>query len=162
MTTGPASTLGAVPAAGGCRFTVWAPRAQGLQLPIVEPHERLLEMQALDRGYYPADLEGLLPGALYTYRMQDGRERADPPSRLQPQGVHGSSQVADPAFSWEDGAWHGLSVSKYIIYEIHTGTFTPEGTFDAVLPHLDYLSELGVTALELMPVAQFPGGRNWG
>ena len=70
--------------------------------------------------------------------------------------------MAEPRFAWDDGHWSGLPLSDYVIYELHVGTFTPEGTFDAVIPYLDELKELGLTALELMPVAQFPGGRNWG
>jgi len=76
--------------------------------------------------------------------------------------VHQASQVVDPAFPWEDEHWSGLPLSQYVIYELHVGTFTPEGTFEAIIPHLPELKDLGVTAIELMPVAQFPGNRNWG
>jgi len=106
-------------------------------------------------------LEDVPPGSLYLIRL-DGRERPDPASRFQPEGVHGPSQVVDLHRDWQDAAWRGLPLSGYVFYELHVGTFTPEGTFDAVIPHLDELRDLGVTAIEIMPVAQFPGGRNWG
>jgi maltooligosyltrehalose trehalohydrolase len=103
------------------------------------------------------------PGALYLYRLDGNKERPDPASRFQPQGVHGPSQVIDRnVFPRENGEWTGLPLESYILYELHVGTFTTEGTFDAVIPRLDALKELGVTAVELMPVAQFPGSRNWG
>ncbi len=86
----------------------------------------------------------------------------DPASRLQPEGVHQASQVVDLRFPWTDGAWRGLLLEQFVFYELHVGTFTKEGTFDAVIPHLQELADLGVTAIEIMPVAQFPGTRNWG
>lgn len=107
--------------------------------------------------------ENVFPGTSYIYRLDDERERPDPASRFQPEGVHGPSQVVDPhEFRWDDGDWKGTPLKDYIVYELHVGTFTPEGTFDAVIPRLDYLVELGLTAIEIMPVGQFPGGRNWG
>ena len=84
-------------------------------------------------------------------------------SRSQPEGVHGPSQIIDHSlFPWDDTAWKGIPVDEYVIYELHVGTFTPEGTFEALAGCLDYLKELGVTAIEIMPVGQFPGDRNWG
>lgn len=118
-------------------------------------------MEAMQRGYYQVILENIKPGSLYFYRLEE-KERPDPASRSQPQGVQGPSQVIDPNFPWDDSNWFGLPLRDYIIYELHVGTFTPEGTFDAIIPHLQELRELGVTAVELMPVAQFPGNRNWG
>ena len=103
------------------------------------------------------------PGDTYCFAFDDGRTRPDPVSRSQPHGVHGPSQVVDPdAFSWSDEDWRGIALEDYIFYELHTGTFTPDGTFDGVISKLDYLRELGITAIELMPVAEFPGNRNWG
>jgi len=105
-----------------------------------------------NRGYFQGLIHDVSPGALYLYRLDGDKERPDPASRFQPLGVHQASQVH----------WSGLPLSQYVIYELHVGTFTPEGTFEAIIPHLPELKDLGVTAIELMPVAQFPGNRNWG
>ncbi len=103
------------------------------------------------------------PGTDYQYRLDGGPERPDPVSRWRPSGVHGPTRIVDPAaFQWSDGAWRGLEMADLVIYELHVGTFTPAGTFDAVIERLPALRELGVTAIEIMPVAEFPGGRNWG
>jgi maltooligosyltrehalose trehalohydrolase len=117
-----------------------------------------------ESGYHTVRVDGLGEGTRYFYRLPGKRLRPDPVSRFQPLGVHGPSEVVDPeAFDWEDHFWKGMAPEKMILYEIHVGTFTAAGTFEAVIPLLDYLQEeLGVTALELMPVAQFPGERNWG
>ena len=98
----------------------------------------------------------------YVYRLDGQKERPDPASRFQPQGVHGPSQVVDPRFPWEDPCWFGTPLRDYVLYELHVGAFTPDGTFEAVIPFLEELQELGITAVEIMPVAQFPGNRNWG
>ncbi len=123
----------------------------------------MVPMQSAERGYFHTRLSDLPAGALYRYRLNGhGDERPDPASRSQPQGVHGPSQVVDSRFDWTDAAWRGLPLEKYVLYELHVGTFTPEGTFDAVIPRIADLKALGITALEIMPVAQFPGSRNWG
>jgi maltooligosyltrehalose trehalohydrolase len=102
-------------------------------------------------------------GTEYWYRIDGERDRPDPVSRALAGGVHGASRVVDPRdFAWSDAGWRGLAMAELIIYELHVGTFTPAGTFDAAIERLPYLVDLGVTALELMPVAEFPGGRNWG
>lgn len=129
---------------------------------VVGSEERVVPIEPEQRGYHGAIVEGVEPGTLYRYRLDEERARPDPASRFQPEGVHGPSQVVDPHFEWGDEGWSGLSLRDYVIYELHVGLFTPEGTFDAIVPHLDELKELGVTAIELMPVAQFPGTRNWG
>ncbi|MBI3326073.1 MAG: malto-oligosyltrehalose trehalohydrolase [Nitrospinae bacterium] len=147
---------------GRCKFRVWAPLAQRVEVHIVAPQQRLLPLKQGDRGYHQAVVEGVEPGSLYVYRWEGQRERPDPASRFQPQGIHGPSQVLDPHFPWEDHSWFGLPLPDYIIYELHVGTFTTEGTFDAIIHYLDELKDLGITAVELMPVAQFPGTRNWG
>jgi maltooligosyltrehalose trehalohydrolase len=98
----------------------------------------------------------------YVFMLDDGRELPDPASRWLPHGVHGASRIVDPAYAWTDTAWRGLPMEELVIYELHVGTFTPEGTFAAVVPRLAALKALGITAIELMPVAQFSGGRNWG
>jgi len=103
------------------------------------------------------------PGDTYCFAFEDGTTRPDPVSRSQPHGVHGPSQVVDPdAFNWSDEDWNGIALEDHIFYELHTGTFTPAGTFAGVVSKLDHLRELGITAIELMPVAEFPGSRNWG
>jgi maltooligosyltrehalose trehalohydrolase len=122
---------------------------------------RRFPLERRDRGYHYREVAAL-PGDLYTLSLDGGPPRPDPASRLQPQGVHGPSAIVDSSFRWSDGAWKGLPLERYVFYELHVGTFSPEGTFDAVISRLAGLADLGVTALELMPVAQFPGSRNWG
>jgi len=114
-------------------------------------------------GVFTAFADHLAPGAEYYYEFAPGRRRPDPVSRFQPHGVHDASQIVDPnAFVWTDRDWRGRPLGDFILYELHTGTFTPERTFDGAIGRLPYLRELGVTAIELMPVAAFPGARNWG
>jgi maltooligosyltrehalose trehalohydrolase len=117
-----------------------------------------------DKGYFTTVVREITSGTRYFYRLSEAQLRPDPASRFQPEGVHGPSEVVDPnEFKWEDQTWKGIPLEEMILYEIHTGTFTQEGTFEGILPHLDYLkNDLGVTAIELMPFAQFPGERNWG
>lgn len=146
-----------------CHFLVWAPKCAGVEILVLQPRPQRATMQKRERGYFEATLENVPPGSLYRYVLDSGKERPDPASRFQPEGVHGPSQVVSPNdFHWTDTRWKGLSLASYILYELHTGTFTPEGTFDAIIPHLDKLKALGITAIEVMPVAQFPGDRNWG
>ena len=158
----PASLGATYLGAGRSRFVVWAPLAERVEVRLVSPREEIAPLARGERGYYAAAVAGAEPGSHYFFRLNGQQEFPDPASRFQPQGVHGPSEVAQPGFSWDDGHWCGLPLSDYVIYELHVGAFTPEGTFDAIIPHLDELKELGITALELMPVAQFPGGRNWG
>jgi maltooligosyltrehalose trehalohydrolase len=121
-----------------------------------------LPLEARGDGVFETTVPGIAPGTDYLYRLE-GRDRPDPVSRHQPHGVHGASRVVDPgAFAWSDAAWRGLEMADLVLYELHVGTFTDAGTFDAAIPHLDALRDLGITAVELMPVAEFPGGRNWG
>jgi maltooligosyltrehalose trehalohydrolase len=147
---------------GRAHFLVWALQARKVAVHFVAPEERVVPLESGEGGYHHAVVDGVKPGCLYLYRLDDDRERPDPASRHQPQGVHGPSRVVDPHFDWQDTDWRGLPLQDYVLYELHVGTFTPEGTFDAVIPYLDELGKLGVTAIELMPVAQFPGARNWG
>ncbi|MBI4082127.1 MAG: malto-oligosyltrehalose trehalohydrolase [Candidatus Lambdaproteobacteria bacterium] len=155
-------THGTVHLGGGrYRFVVWAP-GRRLELHLLAPVERWISMTADEWGYHTAHVDGVPPGALYRFRVDGVQERPDPASRFQPQGVHGPSAILDSAFTWTDGGWRGLALHQFVLYEIHVGTFTPEGTLDAAIAHLDGLAQLGVTAVELMPVAQFPGTRNWG
>jgi maltooligosyltrehalose trehalohydrolase len=159
----PASQLGAMPIGDGrCSFRVWAPFADSLAVRMLSPKERLEKLRRDRHGYHSGVLEGVAPDTLYLYRLDSGQERPDPASRFQPQGVHGPSQIVDPTFAWTDGNWRGIALHRYIFYELHIGTFTPAGTFDAAIEQLDDLVSLGITAVEIMPVAQFPGERNWG
>lgn len=143
-----------------CRFRVWAPKAQTVEVDVCGT--RRVPLEPAESGYFEVELDGVPPGTAYSYRLDGGERRPDPASRYQPDGVHGPSVVVDHRFEWTDAAWAGIALPEHILYELHVGTFTPEGTFDAVIPHLDRLVDLGVTAVELMPVAQFPGSRNWG
>jgi maltooligosyltrehalose trehalohydrolase len=145
-----------------CHFLVWAPLANKVEVHLLGPNERFIPLRAGERGYHQAVVDDVGPGSLYFYRLNGELERPDPASRQQPQDVHGPSQVVDPAFPWEDQCWFGLPLKDFIVYELHVGTFTPAGTFDAIIPYLAELKELGITAVEIMPVAQFPGSRNWG
>jgi maltooligosyltrehalose trehalohydrolase len=147
---------------GGCSFLVWAPRAQQAEVLIAAPSERVIAMERLPFGYFYAEAGDLGPGAEYKYRLDRAIERPDPASKSQPYGVHGPSQAVSSRFDWNDHAWRGIRLSQYVIYELHVGTFTPQGTFDAIIPRLESLKDMGITAIELMPVAQFPGDRNWG
>lgn len=120
-------------------------------------------MQPEDRGYFRVVVADLKADARYTYRLDGRTSRPDPASRFQPAGVHGPSQLVDTGgFDWHDAGWRGRALDEYILDELHVGTYTSEGTFAALVPHLDRLADLGITAIELMPVAQFPGERNWG
>jgi len=147
---------------GKCQFALWAPFAEKAEVHIVHPSERFVPMQKDESGYHQATAGDARPGSLYFYRLNSQREYPDPASRFQPNGVHGPSQTVERSFPWEDRNWPGIPLQDYIIYELHVGTFTSDGTFDSLIQHLDELKELGITAIELMPVAQFPGNRNWG
>jgi len=129
----------------------------------LEPDGRRVALRGAERGYHSAEIEGVAPGTRYRFVLGGDGSLPDPASRFQPEGPHGPSEVVDPrSFEWHDEGWSGLPLAELVIYEIHVGTFSSEGTFDGIVPHLDDLRELGVTAVELMPVAQFPGERNWG
>ena len=129
---------------------------------LVAPEDRLIPMTRDERGYWHATVTGIEPGALYFYQWDGETDRPDPVSHSQPQGVHGPSRVVDHAFAWTDSGWQPPPLTQWVMYELHVGTFTAEGTFDAIIPRLSELRELGVNALELLPVAQCPGDRNWG
>jgi maltooligosyltrehalose trehalohydrolase len=144
-----------------CQFTLWAPLIQQVALHIVAPIERIIPLHCED-GYWQGTVE-VEPDSLYFYQLEGERDCADPASQSQPQGVHGASAVVDQgAFAWTDDQWTGIPLAEMVIYELHVGTFTAEGTFAAMMPRLADLKELGVNTIEIMPVAQFPGDRNWG
>ena len=145
-----------------CRFNVWAPLATKVEVHIVEPKQMVIPLLKGQRGYFQAVAEGVEPDSRYFYRLDGKREYPDPASRFQPAGVHGPSQIVNSDFQWGDGRWAGIPLKEYIIYELHVGTCTAEGSLDSLALRIDELKELGVTAIELMPIAQFSGERNWG
>lgn len=146
-----------------CEFTVWAPTLKQVAVQITSPDKRLLPMQQSAAGYWQTTATDIPPGTLYTYQLEGKTDWPDPASKYQPQGVHCPSQVIDEnAFTWNDTDWKGVVLAEMIIYELHVGTFTQAGTFEAIIPQLNQLKKLGINAIEIMPVAQFPGERNWG
>jgi maltooligosyltrehalose trehalohydrolase len=153
--------LGASLHADGASFRVWAPRCRTVEL-LVEGR-RPEPLREVDDGLVEVTGVPVAPGTRYQYRLDGERYRPDPVSRWQPEGVHGPSVVVDPgAFSWTDGGFGGHARADLVFYELHVGTYTSAGTFEGIIPYLPRLVDLGVTAVELMPVAEFPGSRNWG
>ena len=157
-------SIGAIykPETGNCTFTVWAPEAKEVDLILEKPAKRSIPMEKDDWGYWKAEVKEVQEGSLYKYQVNGNNPLPDPTSRFQPEGPHGPSVVVSPDFSWTDNNWKGIDQKDLIIYELHVGTFSPEGTFEGVEKKLDHLLELGVNAIEIMPVSQFPGNRNWG
>ncbi len=153
--------MGATPNGGQTDFVVWAPNCRVVHIDIVSPMRQRIRLQRGDRDYF-SGRASVGAGARYFVVPDDDAGKPDPASRYQPEGVHGPSEVIDSAFVWNDHDWRGLPLERYVIYELHVGTFSPESTFDGAIAHLDELVQLGITAIELMPVAQFPGTRNWG
>jgi maltooligosyltrehalose trehalohydrolase len=146
----------------GVRFRLWAPGTNAVSIKLYEPHQ-IFPMTALARGWFEAEVDGVGPGALYRFVLDDGTEVPDPASRFQPSDVHGPSEVIDPrAYKWRDLGWRGRPWEEAILYELHVGTFTSGGTFLSAIDRLDDLADLGITAIELMPIADFRGRWNWG
>ena len=162
--SGPEPSLGAWLDERGVQFRVWAPARDRVQL-VVDPGRPDSRTFALDRvadGTFTGTFD-LASGTRYAYLLDGAGPFPDPASRFQPDGVHGPSAIVDPrAFAWSDRGWRGIELRDVTIYEAHVGTFTPEGTFAGAAARLPHLRDLGVTAIELMPVAEFPGTRNWG
>lgn len=148
----------------GVKFRLWGPHAKQVMLHLGEGgNQRALEMNSVGEGWFELVTDRARPGTRYQYQIDGGLKVPDPASRFQPNDVHGPSEVIDPMeFDWEDADWRGRSWNEAVIYELHIGAFSQEGTFAGVEKKLDYLAELGVTAVELMPVSDFPGERNWG
>ena len=152
----------------GVRFRLWAPNATRVDVAVHDQERRhLTPMNALEQGWFEALVPEAGAGTLYQFRVAGESSGEimvpDPASRFQPDDVFGPSQVVDTtAFSWDNDDWNGRPWPETVLYELHVGTFTPEGTYDGVRTRLNYLKELGVTAIELMPLADFPGRRNWG
>jgi malto-oligosyltrehalose trehalohydrolase len=146
---------------GAVRFRLWAPSHNRIRLQLAGQAE--LEMQPRDGGWHELVTERAGAGAQYRFVLPDGSRVPDPASRYQPNDVHGPSEVIDPnAYAWRDRNWKGRPWEEAVLYEVHIGAFTPQGTFLAAVERLDHLVRVGVTALEIMPVADFPGRRNWG
>jgi maltooligosyltrehalose trehalohydrolase len=148
---------------GSVRFRLWAPAAYQVELCLAGNSRTRLSLESIDNGWFELVTDAAKPGTQYRFRIDGGREVPDPASRFQPEDVHGPSEVIDPtAFAWKDDTWRGRRWEEAVIYELHVGAFTPSGRFSALCDRLDYLADLGITAIELMPVADFPGQRNWG
>nr|3VGD_A Chain A, Malto-oligosyltrehalose trehalohydrolase [Saccharolobus solfataricus] len=139
-------------------FTLWAPYQKSVKLKVLE--KGLYEMERDEKGYFTITLNNVKVRDRYKYVLDDASEIPDPASRYQPEGVHGPSQIIQESKEFNNETF--LKKEDLIIYEIHVGTFTPEGTFEGVIRKLDYLKDLGITAIEIMPIAQFPGKRDWG
>jgi malto-oligosyltrehalose trehalohydrolase len=149
---------------GSVRFRLWAPNARQVALCLQQEEKPArISLNRADDGWFELVTDAAQPGSLYSFQIDNDRAVPDPASRFQPRDVHGPSEVIDPAdFDWGDSNWNGRRWEEAVIYELHVGAFTAAGNFKAVGERLDYLADLGVTALELMPVADFPGKRNWG
>ncbi len=146
---------------GRCRFGLWAPAHDRVVVDLIDRNKRV-PMRRCDDGFHVAEVAGVGAGDRYLFRVDDQRAFPDPASRFQPDGVHGPSEVISCSFDWHDSHWQGVEKEDLVIYELHVGTFTQEGTFRAAIDRLDELVDLGITAVELMPVADSAGRWNWG
>ena len=147
---------------GTCKFNVWAPKAKSVHLVLQGP-EKTIVMNQQDFGYWSLQLENISPETRYKYMIDVKESFPDPASLSQPGGVHEASEVINlKDFDWTDHNWKNIPLKEMIQYELHTGTFTPEGTFAGILSKLEYLKELGINTIEILPVSQFSGKRNWG
>ena len=148
---------------GGTHFRVWAPRRKQLAV-VIDDRETALAREPGDAGYFSGLVPRVAAGARYRFRLDDEADlRPDPVSRYQPEGVHGPSQVIDPsAFSWSDSQWKGVPTFGQVLYEMHIGTWTPQGTWDAASKKLEHLVDVGINCIEMMPVNEFSGRWNWG
>ncbi len=145
-----------------CEFRVWAPKRNRVDVHLVAPDDRRIALHKMPDGYHEGIVDDCGEGTRYRFVLDGQTERPDPASRSQPDGVHAPSEVVGSDFEWHDEQWTGIALEDYVLYELHVGTFTEEGTFDAIIPRLDWLLDLGITAIELLPIGQFPGSRNWG
>ena len=144
-------------------FTVWAPLAEEMVLHIVHPCERKIPMERSSDGWFRVHVPGAGAGTRYFYMPDNGAALPDPASHAQPESVSGPSEIIDHnAFEWTDSSWKGIPFNKLILYEVHVGTFSAEGSFEGIIPMLDDIADTGINALQLMPVNQFAGNRNWG
>ncbi|HDQ25211.1 MAG TPA: malto-oligosyltrehalose trehalohydrolase [bacterium] len=148
----------------GCLFRVWAPEKEAVELVLSgRGGPRVVPMKKDESGYFEVMVKGALPGQKYMYSVEGAEPRPDPASFYQPGGVHGASEVIDhSAFKWSDRGFKGIKTADMVIYELHAGVFTGKGTFEAAAGRIKHLKDMGINAVEVMPVAQFPGARNWG
>ncbi len=154
--------LGAEARPDGVFFRIWAPKRRSIEV-VLEDTKRAYPLAPEDGGYFSGTVPEARAGSRYRYRLDGGDAFPDPCSRWQPDGPHGPSAVVDPdVFRWTDAGWRGLRMKGQVFYELHVGSFTHEGTFDAVIGELDELKAFGVTSIELMPLTEFPGRWNWG
>jgi maltooligosyltrehalose trehalohydrolase len=153
--------VGAEPATDGTHFRVWAPRRTRVE--VVLDRFRTVELDRERDGYFSGFAEGVQPGLPYQFRFErNGPLFPDPASRFQPEGPHGPSQIIDPSkYRWSDDRWNGVRIEGQVIYEMHIGSFTPEGTWKSAIDQLPKLADTGITLLEVMPVADFPGTFGW-
>jgi maltooligosyltrehalose trehalohydrolase len=155
-------TLGALVQPDGVRFRLWAPKRTRVDV-VLEEDGRSFPLTKDDAGYFTALVPIAKAGMTYRYRLDNGEAYPDPCSRFQPQGPHGPSLIVDPhAYQWRTSGWRGIRLRGQVLYELHVGTFTPAGTLDAAISQLDELKDTGITVIELMPLAEFPGRFNWG
>lgn len=143
-------------------FCVWAPTISTMRLHVVSPREEFIDMVKDDEYFHLPEGVRMLPGCRYFLNPDSQNDFPDPRSHFQPEDVHGPSEIVSHEFEWTDDDWKGARLRDLVIYELHVGTFTNEGTFDAIVPRLPHLKDIGINAIQLMPVGQFPGPRNWG
>lgn len=153
--------IGAIPDLQGTRFCVWAPQAQRVEVLKWNAGTRF-SLEKKNHGYFEGITADFRVGDLYKFRVDEKTERPDPASRFQPEGPHGPSQIVTPEYLWTDAKWQGLPLKELVIYELHVGCFSKEGSFKAIEDRLEHFKKLGVNAIEIMPIGQFPGTRNWG
>ncbi|HEX3531028.1 MAG TPA: malto-oligosyltrehalose trehalohydrolase [Thermoanaerobaculia bacterium] len=163
----PPPVIGAEAVSNGVHFRVWAPKRRSVEVVLTgkdgDQAERTVPLTAERNGYFSGLAAGAGAGDLYRYRLDGADLYPDPASRFQPQGPHGPSCVVDPRlYDWQDGGWKGVAAAGAVLYEMHIGAFTPEGTWEAAARELPELARLGITCLEVMPVAEFPGTFGWG
>jgi maltooligosyltrehalose trehalohydrolase len=145
------------------QFKVWAPEKKEMILHVVHPFDKEFVMAKDEEGYFSVDADAKAKELRYFFKPNNEKDFPDPASQFQPEGVHGPSQTIDhSSYQWKDDNWKGTSMKEWIIYELHVGTFTEQGTFEAVIDRLHDLIDVGINAIEIMPVTQFPGNRNWG
>src|SRR5262245_24185948 len=148
----------------GVTFRVWAPRSRSVSVVLganSEKAEGEVPLRAEGNGYFSGAAPHVSPGTNYRLRLDHGLF-PDPASRFQPDGPHGPSQVVTGEYAWTDAAWRGRAPREFVIYELHIGTFTPEGSWRSAMVHLPELARIGITVLEVMPIADFPGKFGWG